>query len=607
VSKMNVITNIKNNLFILNKISLIVGFSILNIALLIVHDHPAVKYESSIYVSTPLFFWIAILVSFIIGLVNIAHGIYSRKKNRKQIWLAGIILLYLVYISCLSLFIIRGYYMWCISGDPATHIGYVKSILLEGFIPKGLFYPFIHIFVSILNMITNINLISLHKFLPLYFSIIYTTYVYLCSKAIFKSRSKVILTTVLSLTFTTGWNLNFSPNGLANNFFPLSVYLILNTIYKKDSRWNLLALIIVFIYPIFHAIPSLILLIILIFGPNSSYLFLHLSGFKKEMNNNLFKCSNIKKKYVLSTILLVSFISWISSFYIWSSAIQNLNTILTENGPSNLVNLENKINYATDLGYNVFELIMKSYISVFIYTLFFVFSLYYIQKNFDSSKHSKMILFVLPSLITCLCIIVFYLLNLNFGPLRLIFYIVFIFTFFVGFYLDELITQRKYSKKSILLTVFLIFIIFSSGLLQLYPSKYLLVDNYHTTKNEVNGMNWFFENRNINLDITGIHIFPRRFAEFFFSMNTTQTQTIPRLVPEELNLPYHFGEVALSSYYLSPTYFLLPEKDEFLYKDTFSEIADKRWNESDFNKLNNFNDVDKVYYSDGFIVYYIRK
>lgn len=84
----------------------------------------------------------------IVGIALVVVAIAKDELDRSSFWKIGFLLVFLSYTVCLALFIIRSYYMWCMTGDPASHIGWIKETINTGHIAGGVIYPVIHIYVS---------------------------------------------------------------------------------------------------------------------------------------------------------------------------------------------------------------------------------------------------------------------------------------------------------------------------------------------------------------------------------------------------------------------------------------------------------------------------
>ena len=589
----------------------VICFILITIALVVARNSPATGYEASIYSSTPAILWVSLILSIVCGITIIVHQIYNREYEKHNLWMIGLLLVFLSYIICLSLHIIRGYYMWCMAGDPATHIGTIKQIISDGHIPRILFYPIAHIYTTELSQILSIDLISLHKLIPLFFGLLYIPFMYLFAKSILPGKGYVILATVASCTLVHGWYLNLTPNHLSNLLFPMLLFILVKVFTTRKIQWEILILIMVFLYPPFHPVPTFALMITLIALHLPKRAFALINKGTSQINNEGIGRFNA----TLLMILLVWGISWISSFYVWDLTIRNIHTLMVEGGPSHLQKLTELITYAEGYGYSVIEQIFKVMWGSFVYIILTLICLPILWKETRTNKETNN-LFPLygPLLILGLFSVMLYFLNVGFGPLRILVYIVMICTIFTGFILYRIIekirenNKASFHKFALVLLITLIVSVSISGMLKLYPSPYILSISWQTTQTEVEGMNWLFHNKDLNIKISGISIAQHRFADLLLTPEEKREQKIPRRLPEELRVPFHFGydnHSSLSASYEKDVYLGLTQRDESIYIDVFPEIAELRWYPSDFEKLEHDRGVDKLYSNGGFDVWYV--
>ncbi|WP_243684980.1 hypothetical protein [Methanosarcina barkeri] len=580
----------------------------LPVALLIAHNTPATGYESSIYRSTPLIVWFILLLSTVCGVFIVLSQICDVKLG-KYLWKIGLLIIYLCYITFISLFIIRGYYLWCMSGDPASHIGWIKQIILTSHVSKDIIYPILHIFSTQIYCISNINILLISKLLPLFFGILYVPFMYILSKIIFRDKREIILSTLASTTLVNSWYLNFTPNACANLYFPLVMFIILKVISVNDVRWEILVVIMAFMYPILHPVPILtcFVLISTLFLPGYIYA-------KKNTRSTAIKSRySLRLKITLLFLLFVWSITWISSFYVWESTIRNINMLVSEGGPLKVTELASNINYAKGYGYNVTEQVLKKMGGSLLYVLVAIVSFPIVWKNKNKEYNNLFSLFG-PLFIICFLILIIYFSNLPFDPLRMVTYTTTISTMFIGYLLYYFIKKIKTENKKTYIygligLVFLLFIVWINTILTLYPSPYILGSNFQTTQSEVHGMNWLFENRNLDIEITGINFEPIRFGDLLLTSKQKKLQKLYWYIPRYLRIPYHFGydnKSTLSNHYNQSLYMTINEKDKLIYKDVFPEMAEIRWIPSDFEKLNFDVSLDKIYSSKGVEVFYIN-
>ena len=198
-----------------------------------------------------------------------------------------------------------------------------------------------------------------------------------------------------------------------------------------------------------------------------------------------------------------------------------------------------------------------------------------------------------------------YVFSLPFGPLRFVLYVYLLGTVFVAYLFSFLLIKSREIKKYLALSLtllvgVLLFILFLSGLLILYPSPYSLVMNYQTTHAEVSGMTNYFEYRDVSVNVTGITANPSRFADLLLTPDQKSLQNI------NLNLaspPLHFGYdefPSISSSYGVETNLIITQRDRVAYTDYFPDLAKFKYNANDFERLKSDPGADLVYSNGGF-------
>ena len=72
--------------------------------------------------------------------------------------------------------------------------------------------------------------------------------------------------------------------------------------------------------------------------------------------------------------------------------------------------------------------------------------------------------------------------------------------------------------------------------------------------------------------------------------------------------PYHFGydnHSALLEYHKYCNYLILTKRDKSIYKDVYPTMADFRWNLSDFKRIDEDPDINKLYMNNDLNIRYI--
>lgn len=592
------------------KIAAIACYLFLSSSIIISKMSPATQYEASIYSSTHAELWFFSFISIIVGIIIIMHQLYSDEYKTNRLWLAGIGLVFFSYATSISLYIIRGYYLWNGNGDISTHLASINYINYNGYIPSNLFYPITHIYVAEQSQILGINIMILNKLIPLFFGLMYVPFMYLFAKSILPENGQAILATVASAAFTHSWYLTTTPNHLSNLLFPFLLFVLIKSSRNQKMSWKALFLIMAFLYPVLHPVPSIALIILL------ATMWIPEKIFNVAKKKTVIYSNHLSKiNFVLLSTMFVWGISWISSFGVWKTMIKNIYRLINEDTPSHVSELANQVTYAQGYGYNVYEQIFKVMGGSLIYIILALSCFPIIWREVQSKKNIIPVFqlygpfFTLGLFTLCL-----FFLNLSFGPLRMIIYIDIISATIVGFILYEIVKKSQKAKKkyipkfvSVIIIILLVGVSIG-GAMKLYPSPYILETSRHTTQYEVEGMDWTFNYRNLNVDISRISIVPRRFAALLLTPEKAKMQNVTYYSVQPIP-QFHFGydkNPLVSHSYENDIYLALTTRDESIYTDIFPDMADIRWNTSDFEKLEHDPSINKLYSNYGFDLWFIN-
>jgi len=139
-----------------------------------------------------------VIASVIAGITLVVVSIAKNNLEENFFWKIGLLLVFLSYVVCLGLFIIRGYYMWCMTGDPASHIGWIKETLNAGQASTSIIYPITHIYLSEIVLFTDLDLVFLHKIVPFIFGLLCVLFMYAFARSMFSNLAGALLTGVIS-------------------------------------------------------------------------------------------------------------------------------------------------------------------------------------------------------------------------------------------------------------------------------------------------------------------------------------------------------------------------------------------------------------------------
>ena len=587
--------NLNSSIICINKIIYILCFDLIIVALLLLFKSPTAGYEVSIYYATPLAVWLALSASLILSLFSILY-IESKSFYTNRLWIIGYFIILFNISIILSIHILRNYTFWGGSADPATHLGIIKDILSSGFIESDNIYPISHIYASVICLLCRIEAIRTISWIPTFFYMLYVIYTYLTAKALSLSPSKKVFIGLASMIPLTGWYLNFTPNHLANFLIPMAFFFIVKCSFLSNPSWKIVTIIISFLYPLFHIVPSFaicILVFSLLMQKNVRLIFW---SYKP--------CLDTKISIVLLAFMIIWAITWISSFYYFEAFVRNIHSIVVEGGGmTNIDKLAIKIDEGQSFGYDPLIQFIKIYGGQSIYLIIALLSVIWLRAScrIDISMYYVSLIIFLA--ITALL----FLLKTPFSPIRLLLYPTFIATLFVGISFGELLQRNSMMYRHALFL--LILIILFGAILAVYPSPYILTLNLQTTEAQIDGMEWFLNERAPDIQLTGIFFTPRRFSDFLLSKEDKSKQGyIPYYLFGEHSLPFRFSAnySSLGILYPNSSYILLTKRDMLTFTEAFPELANNTYSIDDFNKLDSDIDTAKLYDNLDFSLRYIK-
>lgn len=212
--------------------TLAIGFLALVLAVLVARGQPAMGYELSIYEATPLETWIAIGVALFVSLL-VAFTSTHRTTRATALALGG-----LSVATIVGLPLIRGYYFHG-TGDPLTHLGWVRE-LSDGTIQvTSLLYPGSHTFAVFVNELTWMALPRSLVLVTFAMAIAFFLFVPLCVRLISPRYTAVAIGVFAALLLlpinTISMHMRAHVFSLTALFSVLVLYLLLKFVTNEGS------------------------------------------------------------------------------------------------------------------------------------------------------------------------------------------------------------------------------------------------------------------------------------------------------------------------------------------------------------------------------------
>jgi hypothetical protein len=604
------------------KIVAIFCLILLSIALLMAWKSPTTSYEPSIYTATPIFFWVVLLINLVSGISIVTLQVYNGQHFKSKLWIIGLFLIICVFISILSLWIIRGYLQYGLA-DTLTHKALTDDILTQGKFSGFNIYPISHIFLSEAVLISNQPVVELMKLIPIVFEILYLGFMYVLLKSIISSKGAVLLALVAATTILSSWGGGFTPNMLANLYLPFVIFLLVKSTPPDTLSWKICFVIVMFLLPVFHPVPTLELLVIMITATLPQLI---LAIVKKRSLGSLDNVFSFRLPATL--FLLVWAVIWFSYRGPWNQTINSIITIIRGEGTSHLSELNQQIQYAQEFRYSVVSQFFMQYGVTILYLIIATATFFVLYKKFAERERSNLLSLFGPMATTGAIILLFFGFSFFFSPLRMITYLLLFCLIISGYGLFKLIDSsylflrlRMVNLVFSLLVIIVLSAAFISGAVILYPSRFTLAPNDQVTRTVVNGARWFFDEKNLEMPNTGLLVQLNRLADYLLTPNQ-ESAFISGEIKADLNtgleqlrdnqgpMPWHFNYnvyTSLGDWYPQNSYLVITQQDRLLYEDVYPEMQTIRFTKEDFNRIEQDASVDKLYTNGGMDIYNITR
>lgn len=589
------------------------AFFLLTIGVLSAWSTPSRGYEVSIYASTPLVYWIALIFGFTVTFLLIfieLKGVVLPKYLGYVKW----ILLGLCIISLTSLLIIRGYYGYNFNGDTGTHVGNLLSALNYGAI--SVVYPNLYSHTLFLTILTSGDLLYIIKITPVLFILIFILGIYLLSREVLPKKQMAVISVFIACSLPFGSVSNYTgslplPSYLPYTltlllFAPLGLYAVFRIVNTREKKPFLILALILFTSAMFyHILVSVILMICV--SILCGYIILH----KKRYLN----VREIIKPLI--TIISVTAIGWL----FWIMLMRYLNIpvmsvynalFLRDIGTEYSLALVEQTSMIFGGGMNlaeVLDILISQFGSTGIILLFIVLSipiLYFGYRRNDKFKN------VIPFYLT-----IFPLLGVTgismiswsaFQPGRVVMFVTIIGVMLSGVVLYELLqaffNSRIKVKRilSLLTAIGLIAGIFVLGLQMYYPAIEVHSPLVYNTQAEVSGMEFYFNTGNLDYQYLRLPYapLPIRFCPLIYGGSYVQNPLYPIYFEDIISKPvsHHFGYDTKNNFsdtVSSASYLLIGQRD-ILFQENY-DLGKKyrlQWTPDDYIHLGYDTGLNKI-------------
>lgn len=542
-------------------------------------------------------FWFCLILGFIGGISILLQQIVIKGYRDIHFWIIGLLILILSRMTLLYLPYVRGYVSW--NGDNITHLGLIKDIINDGHFAGDNFYPITHILLSQVISITGIPDIVVSNLATTLLSIIFILSIYLLAKVTLHFRKQQLLAILLAagvMLLGGGCNVLLNPNGWSILFLPLLYYCY----YNRDIiSFHILFIIILVLYPFFHPLSSLIVIISLFILALFEWAFPKYLRFRSILVQAL----DIKNIKVIPLLIeFVIFSPWVLSFQQFNINIkaiwQQITTGIRSDVLGQMGMTLNKINVK---GLEFIILLIKIYGVTIIFIILSLVGIYInLRKNFssDAEKESRNLLSLS---FVFLFYGVFYLLYLLGMPAlkplagqRILAYVEVLTPIFASFALLGVLNKFNFNYLVNGVVICLIILSTMLSIASLYRSPYVIQPNIQITQMDLSGMRFFIENKDVKIGCAYIMSPPYRFIDGILGAVAAKNRGDIYRNVVQLNDHFNYDKCAtLGEQYSQDKYAAITQFDRIVYTTVWQTVG--RFNDIDFEKLKSDYTVNEFY------------
>ncbi len=591
-----------------------VCFILIIISLIILNQSPATGYEASIFTFTPVFVWVVVILTFICGLGIILQQLYTGKHEENNLWVTGLCLIVTTSLIVFSVHIFRSYVH--LGGDITTHLAYIQNINISGHFEEQNVYPVLHVYLAQLSQLLQIDTMRLILYIPVLFNIIFMLSIHLLARAILVEKGQVILATVAGLIMPLYFIvLHATPINMADMLIPFAFLICLKYMFGHPFRrvqFVLLLLAVIFLLPMFHPVTTLAVLVMLVTIPVTGAVYQLITRVKSPAN------ASYRFAIAIFGVLFIWSYTWVKGLNVWEQTVLDIrDTLIQGASTSGLLSLKADIAYAVGYGYSVVEQFFKVYaLPVFIAVVTLIALMVLIYKLPKNDKLYHILAWCGPLGAYFIAMVVA--MGSGFGLFlgRTSRYLMMIGAIFVGFIFYEVFKKTHgaffknlWQKCGVGLLVIALVLCFINLVFSSHASRYILAPNDQITQAEITGVDWFIHNKEITLSSVFLSTQGYRLKYLSLPYYEAIEREDIRGWPPIPQPPYHFNydkQDRLGESYDEHNYMVLNRQDRLLYSEVWPEIAERRFQPGDFEKLEKDNSLDRVYINNGMDIWYIH-
>lgn len=597
----------------LAKTMLTMGFVGVGTATVVSYLNPATGYELSIYTETPISFWILISFALLISILVVFSRL-DRTMTVLGAFLGGLSMTAIVLLP-----IIRGYH-YMGTGDALGHLGTTRDLNAGRMVATEIVYPSVHTLGSIVHDLTGFELhhslsvvvvlfvICFFIFIPLVVreltSDVWTTYVGLFSGLLLLPINQV------------SPSLYAHPTSQALMYAPAFLFVFLILYRNRIVRTSMLFLLVASMFVLLH--PQQAANFVLFFGVIAAL----------QTGYDLYRGyhGDRWKKWVLPEVMAYSTVFWLwaTNFDTFWSTLESLYTIPFRETQAAESTAQRSVSLA-EVGGSLPEVFVKLFLVSLVYVLLTGLLLFLVVRRSTWSLKvgdrydivsdggtldridRMLLLYIFGGLVAVTILFFVYVLRGGSSDqyFRLLGFLMVLGTVLGSLTFGRIMRYVRHrlsdpaARRSI---AFVLVLCLALSVPVVFASPYIYASSDHVTERQMSGYETTFEYQDESIAFDKVRQSPSRFG------SAIQGREIPREAyyregERRGQIPDHFANRMLRTYYGEPIYVPLPEADRLQDAVLWKGF---RFSHEDFEYLDNEPGINKIQANGGYDLYLVQ-
>jgi hypothetical protein len=293
------------------------------VALLLIERYsPATGYELSIYEALPAAVWVCSVAALGGGTVIVVHQAFAGRRSKY--WALGFAILVLGTLVILLLPVFRAYFAYGYT-DPLNHAGETETVLSEHQFAKHLMYPLAHILMAQLSLVSGVGPMPIVRVMPPFFTVLFMLFGYLLASTVMPKKGQALLSVATTALFFGYYHVSVYPQVWAVMTMPLVFYLYFKGFGISSMPFRIAFVILLLQLTYFHPAPAGVLIVCLLATEVAKILWRTRRGTSDTAINDVLGRITLGPTLISS----VAFLTWISSYWVFTSTIYKIMAWLT--------------------------------------------------------------------------------------------------------------------------------------------------------------------------------------------------------------------------------------------------------------------------------------